>query len=406
MIMIKNIDCAFVVYSLILNVERMSELKKLNCSIYRGGTSKGVFLLEEELNELSDDKDKVLLKIMGSPDVRQIDGLGGAVSTTSKVAIISKERANEWDVNYTFAQVSIDEPLVSYAGNCGNISSAVGVFAIESGLVKASSPTTTVKVYNTNTKKVIFEHIPTPDGTLNYTGDFKISGVPGAGLKIALEFLEPAGSMTDKLLPTGNVIDTLHIKDFEDIDVSIVDAANPLVFVDATKVGLKGQEGSSEIDKNQALLTLLEKIRGEAAVKLGFIQSSAESVKVSPGVPKLTLVSPAVDYLSTNGEKISSTSYDLSVRMMSMQKAHKTIALTGALCTTAACVIPGTIPHRLLKKEKVESQERTFTFGHSDGLIDTIIDYTAQANQEVFIQSISSYRTARKILTGTVFFDE
>lgn len=379
-------------------------MKKIECSIYRGGTSKGVFLLKKDLDSLGYDQDEVLLRIMGSPDVRQIDGLGGAVSTTSKVAIISSEENEDWDVNYTFAQVAIDKPIVSYAGNCGNISSAVGIFSIESGLVDAVDPITTVKVYNKNTNKIIYEHIPTPDGQLTYEGDFKISGVPGSGLKIVLEFMEPAGSITEKLLPTGNAVDTLNVEDFGEIDVSIVDAANPLVFIEADKVGLTGNENASEIDNSEERLRLLEKIRGAAAEKLGFIKTADQSSQKSPGIPKLTLVSRAENYTTIGGENIRADSYDLAVRMMSMQKAHKTIALTGALCTAAACVIPGTIPNLLLKKNKLSDNQSKLFFGHSDGLIETTINYEINKEDDVTIRSISSYRTARKILTGTVFF--
>ncbi|MBO1305096.1 3-methylitaconate isomerase [Enterococcus sp. 669A] len=378
-------------------------MKELNCSIYRGGTSKGVFLFKEELEQLSGNQDDNLLSIMGSPDVRQIDGLGGAVSTTSKVAIISKEEKEAWDVNYTFAQVAIDKSVVSYAGNCGNISSAVGIFAIESDLVDIADPVTTVKVYNTNTKKVIFEHIPTPGGKLTYEGDFQISGVPGTGLKIELEFIDPAGSMTGKLLPTGNAVDVLSVDGFGEIEVSIVDAANPLVFVEAEKVGLKGNESASEIDSSQEFLDTLEKIRGEAAVKLGFISDVTQSAKESPGVPKLTLVSPASDYQTVSGTEVKGDSYDLAVRMMSMQKAHKTIALTGALCSAAACAVPNTIPNRLLNQGEALAEQANLTFGHGDGLIETTINSSTSAKNEVKIHSISSYRTARKILTGTVF---
>ena len=379
-------------------------MNKLRCSIYRGGTSKGVFLFKEDLEQLSGNQDDILLDIMGSPDVRQIDGLGGAVSTTSKVAIISKEEKEAWDVNYTFAQVAIDKPFVSYAGNCGNISSAVGVFAIESDLVKISDPITTVKVYNTNTKKVIHEHIPTPGGILDYQGDFKISGVPGGGLKIELEFIDPAGSMTGKLLPTGKPIDTLTVDGLGEFDVSIVDAANPLVFIEASQVGLTGTEDASEIDSKPNLLRDLEKIRGAAAEKLGFVSQADQSAQKSPGVPKLTIISATKCYQTISGETIQADQYDLSVRMMSMQKAHKTIALTGALCTAAACVVPGTLPNRLLNKESELPEQTTLTFGHGDGLIETAIHYSKAKDNSVDIQSISSYRTARKILTGTVFF--
>ncbi|WP_394525138.1 2-methylaconitate cis-trans isomerase PrpF family protein [Lacrimispora sp. JR3] len=379
-------------------------MKELKCSIYRGGTSKGVFLLEEDLKSLSDDLDHVLLKVMGSPDLHQIDGLGGAVSTTSKVAIISKETENPWDVNYTFAQVSVDKPVVSYAGNCGNISSAVGIFAIENKLVEIKDPVTVVKIYNTNTKKVIEERIPTPNGELVYTEDYKIAGVPGKGLKIDLKFLNPAGSLTGKLLPTGNKTDLLQVDGVGQVEVSIVDASNPLVYVDARTLGLTGYEKVSDIDSNKELLDQLERIRGMAAMKMGLIRDLEKSSTESPGVPKLTLVAPPKDYYTVEGELVKESDYDLSVRMMSMQKAHKSIALTGALCTFAACAIPDTIPNRLVKKQAGESQKNTFDLGHSSGIIGGSIEYKALDEENIEVQSVTSFRTARKILTGTVYF--
>lgn len=376
-------------------------LKELPCSIFRGGTSKGVFFMEDVLPKDKDELNKVLLSVMGSPDERQIDGLGGAVSTTSKVAIISKEEKEDWDVNYTFAQVSIDKPVVSYAGNCGNISSAVGAFAIENDMVEVKSPVTTVRVYNTNTKKLIYEHVPTPNGKITYNGDFAISGVPNTASKIELEFLNPAGSFTGKLLPTGNVVDILNIDGVGNIEVSIVDVANPLVYVDAKSVKLKGIENANEIDSDKNLLLLLEKIRGEAAVRMGLVEKWQDGATISPGVPKLTIVSNPQDYVTNSKTEVKENEYDLSVRMMSMQKAHKTIALTGALCTAAACVLEGTIPNQIVKAENIKNN---FKFGHGDGLIDVSIKYEKDEKGTI-INSVSSHRTARKIMTGTVYYD-
>ena len=375
-------------------------LKELQCSIFRGGTSKGVFIKEEDLPENKEERDQILLKVMGSPDERQIDGLGGAVSTTSKVAIISKESENDWDVNYTFAQVQIDKPFVSYAGNCGNISSAVGVFALENKMVEITSPITTVRVYNTNTKKLIHEHIPTPNGEITYEGDFAISGVPGTGSKIELEFLDPEGSFTGKLLPTGQTKDTLSIEGFGDIAVSIVDAANPLVYIKAEDIGFTGTESASDIDAKPENLELLEKIRGEAAVKMGLINVWQEGATVTPGVPKMTIISSAQDYTTDSGKEIAASDYNLSMRMMSMQKAHKTIALTGALCTAAACAIPGTIPNEVLGNENVKNE---IVLGHSDGTISVAMKYKNE-DGKIKIESVSSHRTARKIMTGTVYY--
>ncbi|CAM4220865.1 3-methylitaconate isomerase [Streptococcus penaeicida] len=377
-------------------------LVEIPVSIYRGGTSKGLFIDEANLPVEEDARNLILLKLMGSPDTRQINGLGGAVSTTSKVAIISKEVKNAWDVNYTFAQVSVDKPVVSYSGNCGNISSAVGIYAIENQLVEITSPMTKVAVYNTNTKKVINEYIPTPNGQLTYEGDFEISGVPGKGLKIELEFLDPSGAFSGKLLPTGKLKDEIDLENGNRVTVSIVDAANPLVYLKAEDLDLQGIETPEEIDSNVPLLSLLEEIRGKAAVLMGIIDDYKDSAVVTPGVPKMTLIASPIDYQTTEGVSIAANDYDLSVRMMSMQKAHKSIALTGALCTGAASYIEGTLVHDLLKNK---NQDKALEIGHSSGKI-TVSTLAQKQDNKQEIQSVSSYRTARKLMTGTAYIEE
>lgn len=377
-------------------------LVEIPVSIYRGGTSKGLFIDEANLPVEEDARNLILLKLMGSPDTRQINGLGGAVSTTSKVAIISKEEKNAWDVNYTFAQVSVDKPVVSYSGNCGNISSAVGIYAIENQLVEITSPMTKVAVYNTNTKKVINEYIPTPNGQLTYEGDFEISGVPGKGLKIELEFLDPSGAFSGKLLPTGRLKDEIDLENGSRLTVSIVDAANPLVYLKAEDLDLQGIETPEEIDSNVPLLSLLEEIRGKAAVLMGIIDDYKDSAVVTPGVPKMTLIASPIDYQTTEGVSIAANDYDLSVRMMSMQKAHKSIALTGALCTGAASYIEGTLVHDLLKNK---NQDKALEIGHSSGKI-TVSTLAQKQDNKQEIQSVSSYRTARKLMTGTAYIEE
>ncbi|EHI73593.1 3-methylitaconate isomerase [Streptococcus criceti] len=374
-------------------------LVDLPVSIYRGGTSKAVFIDEAVLPSDLGDREKILLKLMGSPDARQIDGLGGAVSTTSKVAIISKETVNDWDVNYTFAQVAVDKAVVSYSGNCGNISSAVGIYAIENNLVKTSSPQTLVRVYNTNTKKVINEYIPTPDGRLTYEGDFEISGVPGKGLKIELEFLEPAGAFSGQLFPTGQAKDVITLSDGKDIDVSLVDVANPLVYIRAEDIGLEGIETPEMIDSKDSLLQLLEEIRGKAAVLMGIIKDPKDSAVLTPGVPKLTIISKPKTYLTKEGKEIKKSDFDIAVRMMSMQKAHKSIALTGALCTGAATHLKGTIPYELVQDREIGDK---LEIAHSSGKISVSVKSEIVEGKTV-IRSVSSYRTARKIMTGTAF---
>lgn len=239
----------------------------------RGGTSKGLFFLEKDLpfSRQTDEKDldRFLLRVMGSPDRRQIDGLGGATSVTSKVAIVAPSKRKDADVDYTFAQVSVDKPVVSYAGNCGNMLSGVGPFAIEKGLVPACSPTTVVRIYNTNTKKLMYEKVETPDKKVKYSGTYSIAGVPRKAAPIQIVFEHPMGTLFPSILPTGNAVDNLMVPDFGKLQVSIVDVTNPLVFVRAADIGLKGTELPADIDSNRGRLDLLEKIRGSAASLLG-----------------------------------------------------------------------------------------------------------------------------------------
>ncbi len=372
-------------------------MKKIKCTIFRGGTSKGIFILEEDMPKEKEKWKEVLLKLMGSPSVRQINGLGGATSTTSKVAIISKEEKEPWDINYTFAQVAITEAVVSFKGNCGNISSAVAPFAIEKGLVEAKNGETVVKIYNTNTKKVINSYVQTPNKQVKYEGDFKIAGVEGYGEKVKLAFEKPQGSMTGKLLPTGNTIDILEIPEYKSLEVSLVDCANPLVFVRAKDLNITGYELPDEIDKNEELIELLEKIRGVAAVKLGFIDDYKESRIKSPTVPKLTIVGKAQDYIDVEGNLIKKEDLDIVGRMMSMQLAHKTYALTGALCTVSAATIKGTIVNEIARNN---FNPLSFRIGNPSGVMEVGVEL--DENSE--IKEIYGYRTARMLMDGVGYY--
>lgn len=376
-------------------------LKKVPCTLFRGGTSKGVFLREEDIPPPGAERDGFLLKLMGSPDLRQIDGLGGAVSTTSKVAVISKADGVDADVNYTFAQVSIDKPVVDYKGNCGNISSAVGPYAIEMGLVDASDPETVVRIYNTNTKKVIYSHVKTPGGTVSYDGAFSISGVPGTSSEIKLSFKNPSGSVTGALLPTGNPRDMLEVAGLGSVEVSIVDAANPLVFVRAADIGLTGRELPDEIDGNPKTLAMLEAIRGAAAVKLGLISDARDSATLSPAVPKMTIVARSDTFKTASGETVDRSSIDMLGRMMSMQKTHKTYALTGALCTASAAVVEGSVVRQVVREGFDPSNLR---IGHPGGLIQAGVETEKDQNGNLAIHWAFGYRTARLLMTGTAYY--
>ncbi len=373
---------------------------QIPCTIMRGGTSKGLYLMASDLPEDRQELESLLLRLMGSPDLRQIDGLGGATSVTSKAAIIAVSDRPDADVDYTFAQVSVDKPVVSFAGNCGNISSGVGPFAIESGLVKARDGVTEVRIFNTNTKKVIVAQVQTPGGKVCYDGDYAIAGVPGRAAPVKLSFREPAGSLTGKLLPTGNALDVLAVEGVGEVPVSIVDAANPLVFVRAESMGMTGRELPDQIKADRALLDRLEAVRSAAAVRLGFIDRPEDSRTLSPGVPKMTIVAPAQDYVGTDGALVRGDSVDILGRMMSMQLPHETYALTGLICTVCAAEIPGTIVHSLARDRE---NPETLRIGHPCGVSDCGVEDEEGPEGQIRIRSAYSCRTARLLMKGTAF---
>lgn len=370
---------------------------RLPVTIMRGGTSKGVYILESDLPENHDEWEPLLLRLMGSPDKKQIDGLGGSQSVTSKVAIVKKSARPDADVDYTFAQVSVDKPLVSYKGNCGNISSGVGPFALEKGLVEAKDGETPVRIFNTNTNKLITADVQTPGGTVAYSGDFVIAGVPGSASPIRLKFVDPAGTLGHGLLPTGNAVDTLEVPGHGPVQVSIVDAANPLVFVKAKDLSLRGDELPAELDADAGKLDLLETVRGLAAVKLGLIEDYTRSAWDTPGIPKMTFVAEAAPYATADGTDIKKDSIDLLSRMMSMQKTHPSYAMTGAMCTAAASVIPGSIVQQVLS-EDVDTQ--FIRIGHPGGVLECGVDFREDGTVPV-IDDTFGFRTANLLLEGT-----
>ena len=378
----------------------MDKTHRIPCMVMRGGTSKGLFFLRQDLPENEEERNALLMRIMGSPDKKQIDGLGGAASVTSKVAIVSRSERPGVDVDYTFAQVSVDKPLVSYKGNCGNISSGVGPFALEKGLVNPKAPATVVRIYNTNTDKIIEAQVQVEDGAVKYTGDFAIAGVPGTAAPVKLSFLNPMGSMTGKLLPTGNAVDLLDIPGFGQVEASIVDAANPLVFVEAKSLGLTGRELPADLDADPEKLKLLETVRAAAALKLGFIDDLERSAWDSPGVPKMTFVAKPEAYETSDGRTVGRDEIDLLSRMMSMQKTHPTYAMSGAMCTAAAAVIPGSVVNRVLGSSADPAKLR---IGHPGGVLEAGVEYEP-IEEGVSIVKTSGYRTANLLMEGYAFY--
>lgn len=286
---------------------------KIPCVIMRGGTSKALFFHDKDLPSDEKQRDKVILSAFGSPDIRQIDGLGGANTSTSKVAIIKKSDREGVDVDYTFGQVSVDCPVVGKTMNCGNISSAVGPFAIDEGLVKAVEPITIVRIYNTNTDKMIISRVPVKDGRAVTEGDFEIDGVPGTGAKIQIEFNNPQGAVSGKLLPSGLPKQTVEIEG-KTYEFSFVDAANPVVFVRAEQFGLTGTETPWEFEARpdcKEISRLLEKIRGTAAVIIGLAKDLEDAAVNSQTLPKIGIYTVPKDYTAANGKKIKAEDVDI-----------------------------------------------------------------------------------------------
>lgn len=363
-------------------------MNSIKCMIIRAGTSKGVYFLEEDLPKNRDDWEEFLLDVMGSPDERQIDGVGGANSLTSKVAIIKQSSTVDIDVEYTFAQVSIIDNVVDFRGNCGNISSGVGVFAIKSGLVKKSSPTTTVRILNTNTNKIIENTVQIVDNEIAIEGNCKIAGVPNAFAKIDVTFLNPEGAVTGRLLPTGMVKDLVDTS-VGKLDISIVDSANPVVFVKAEDIGLNGTELHYQFSKEK--LNLIEEIRS-IGCQMCNIEKKENATTLSPAVPKIAIVSYPKDYICSEGELCKAEDMDLLVRMMSMQKPHKALAITGGICISSASKIEGTIVQELTK-----NSSDSLVLGHPGGLM-KVSNRTDNHNSKVTVE-----RTARIIMIGVVF---
>ncbi|WP_242968916.1 2-methylaconitate cis-trans isomerase PrpF family protein [Marasmitruncus massiliensis] len=370
-------------------------MERIPCVIMRGGTSKGIFLKGNDLPCDPAKRDAVILSIFGSPDTRQIDGLGGADPLTSKLAIINRSNRPDADVEYTFGQVDIHSAFVDYSSNCGNISSGVGPFAITEGLVQAQQPVTTVRIYNTNTDKVFIAEVPVDDKGPQEVGEYKIHGVPGTGARIGLNMAGTIGAKTGRLLPTGNPIDTIQIDGFGPLTVSMLDAGSPMVFVRAQDLGLVGTESPNEIDSDPKMLELLEHIRCIAAEKMGIADRATAHEKVR-AVPMVAFVSKPQAYRGyTDGKRIEPSEIDFVSRDMFMGIMHKTYSGTATVCTGCAAMTPGTVVQQLMGDK---GDDYTVRIGHPSGIIECNV---TRENGRI-VRAVFG-RTARRIMEGYVY---
>lgn len=378
--------------------------KRIPTVLMRGGTSKGLFFHDNHLPADPTIRQQVLLAAFGSPDPnrRQIDGVGGGVSTTSKAAIISPSASPDYDVVYNFAQVSIDRPIVDFKSNCGNISSAVGPFAVDEGLVKAVEPVTRVRIHQLNTDKLITAEVPVKNGRFDETGDYAIAGVPRAHAKITLRFADPGGALTGQLFPTGNRQDLITLPEFGEVAITILDAANPVTLVRAEAIGLSGIE-IDEIDASERLCTILETIRCKAAVLIGLAASEDEATQRSQAVPKVAFVARPQPYTATGGQAVAAKDVDIVGRIMSMGTLHRSYAVSGGIATAGAATIPETVAYDLLPANA--RQQEMLRIGHPGGVIEVGAVVETAGDRCVYREAVIG-RTARRLMEGYVLVPE
>lgn len=375
----------------------MDESLALPCSIYRGGTSKGVFVRREALPGDIQTRDLVILALFGSPDLRQIDGLGGADPLTSKLGVVGPSRRSDADVDYVFGQVSITQPMVDYAGTCGNLLSAIGPFALDEGLVPPGEGVTSVRIHDVNTGGLVVAEVPTKDGRFDSEGTFRIDGVPGTGSRIVLDYKGAGGAKTGKLLPTGNPSDTMKTPSGT-FTVSLVDAANPAVFVPASEVGLTGAELPDELLGNVRAMRVLEEIRSHACEWLGLVDDWRKATSQVPSLPKVAAVAAPMSYRTVTGSTVRADEIDVTARMMSMQKPHKAYAVSGAICTSVAAALNGTMVADVASTGGLP----VVRIGHPSGSLECEVGVVREGDNYRLTRAATS-RTARRIMVGTAF---
>ena len=372
--------------------------KWIKATYYRGGTSKGVFFQKKDLPTSDQNKlNELFLKVIGSPDTnqRQLNGMGGGVSSVSKCVIISPSERDDADIDYNFIQIAIDKPIAEWNNNCGNLSGAVGPYAVQEGIITPKEGENLVRIYQVNTDKIIHSTFQVKDGKPLIEGDYSIAGVHGSGSKVRLDYIEPGGSGTGKLLPTGNVIDEIEIKDYGKIKVSIVDAATPLVYLLAEDIGLKGTETPDELDAKTDKMNLIQKIRRKSAHIIGLSNSENEAPM---NTPRIGIVTSPKDYVSLDKTKISSDDQDITTRMFSMEKTHKAIMGTAGVNIGVAAAIDGTIPNKVKRKNSDPLELRA---GNPSGIM-TAGAIIENKNGKPFAKSAIFFRTFRPLMRGEV----
>lgn len=361
--------------------------------LIRGGTSKGFFVRERGLPDVDGDLlESLILELYGTPDPLQVDGIGGGISSTSKLMIVRPADREGVDVEYTFGQVAVEKPVVDWSGNCGNLTSAIGTFAIEEGLVDPSSNPAEVTLYNTNTDTRIEQRIPLREGSPDPYGEYEIDGVPGSGARVDSTFLDPAGGVFGSLTPTGDPSEVVAV-DGEEYEVSLVDVTNPCVFVRASDVGLDGTELPAELSNHPAVDTL-ESTRGAVCERLGLVDDAADAAVERPTVPFVAVVSEPQSYECSTDERVDATDIDVTARIVTTQEPHHAYAMTGAMCLAAATQVRGTVPDAVVPGELDRVR-----IGHPKGRISVGVSASDGS-----VDGVTVGRTAREIMRGTLLY--
>lgn len=381
---------------------------KIPATYMRGGTSKGVFFKLDDLPERAQiagqSRDQLLLRVIGSPDPygKQIDGMGGATSSTSKTVILAKSSQPNHDVDYLFGQVSIDKAFVDWSGNCGNLTAAVGSFAISNGLVATDripeNGICTVRIWQANIHKTIIAHVPITQGLVQETGDFELDGVTFPAVEVQIEFLDPADDGEDggAMFPTGNVVDNLDVPEIGTFKATLINAGIPTIFLNAEEIGYNGTELQEDINSDVAALARFEKIRAYGAVKMGLIKDISEAIN-RQHTPKVAFVSKAKSYTSSSGKQVSETDTDLLVRALSMGKLHHAMMGTAAVAIGTAAAIPNT----LVNLAAGGGEREAVRFGHPSGTLRVGAQALNEKGQWIVKKAMMS-RSARVLMEGWV----
>ena len=382
------------------NADDGPEQTAVRCVLMRGGTSKALFFHEADVPPPGPARDRFLKRAMGTPDVLQIDGLGGSRLVTSKVAIIRRSTRTDADVDYTFAQVDVDRDGIDHSATCGNISSAVGPFAIDEGLVNAVEPVTTIRVFNTNTAKVFVTQVRVRGGKARVLGDCAIPGVPGTGAEVFMDYAGTVGAKTGRLLPTGNVVDTVELENGKSVQVSICDAANPCVFIAADALGLSGSELPVAISGNQTLIETIGEIQAKAGQMIGLWPDW--KMHHLPALPLAVIVAPPADFIDVNGSPQAAAAMDLRARLVFLGKCHDSMAGSGSMCLAAASRIPGSVAYQAVGAARAATD--TLHIGHPLGIMEVKVSARpTKEPQDTTFAVLSFARTARRLMAGTLY---